>query len=305
MKLLTESDVEIFIKKNKIDTTLLGTYNKISSNRNRLYLKLRCSNDHEYDQLWDNFKKKSDCPKCTKQNTDKKKYSFELVRKYLNDNGYDIVSEYKDSGTSFVCRCLNCNNESKTNFGNFLDGRRCRKCQGLAKKTTIEFKNEVFDLVNDEYIVIGEYITANDNIKIKHNICNTEYEVTPHNFLSNRRCPSCNQSKGEKKIENYLLNNKINFKRQYTFDDCKNNGTYLRFDFAIFDKNYNLNILIEYDGIQHFQSVELFGGEDGFQKRKINDNIKSNYCIKNNISLVRIPYNEFRNIEQIINKVVN
>ena len=52
------------------------------------------------------------------------------------------------------------------------------------------------------------------------------------------------------------------------------------------------NTLIEYDGRQHFESVDIWGGEDALLKRKINDEIKNNYCIKNRIPLLRISYLE-------------
>jgi very-short-patch-repair endonuclease len=60
------------------------------------------------------------------------------------------------------------------------------------------------------------------------------------------------------------------------------------FDFYLPD----YNILIEYDGRQHFESVDLFGGQEGFERRKLNDEIKNKYCIKNGIHLLRISHLE-------------
>ena len=51
-------------------------------------------------------------------------------------------------------------------------------------------------------------------------------------------------------------------------------------------------ILIEYDGRQHFEVVDIWGGEEGLKKIKINDNIKNNYCEKNGIPLLRISHLE-------------
>jgi hypothetical protein len=39
-------------------------------------------------------------------------------------------------------------------------------------------------------------------------------------------------------------------------------------------------------------SVKLFGGEEGFKKRKKNDDIKNKYCKENRIPLLRISYFE-------------
>ncbi|TDM04049.1 DUF2726 domain-containing protein [Macrococcus carouselicus] len=74
----------------------------------------------------------------------------------------------------------------------------------------------------------------------------------------------------------------------------------LKFDFAIFNKNKELILLIEYDGIQHFQEVGFFGGQDELKIRQYRDEIKNNYCLNNQIPLVRIPYYEEDNIESIL-----
>ena len=66
-----------------------------------------------------------------------------------------------------------------------------------------------------------------------------------------------------------------------------------------------MNLVIEFDGIQHFKPVKLFGGEKEFEKTKIKDEIKSRYCLDNNINLIRISYLEdieerLSNIEKLI-----
>lgn len=68
----------------------------------------------------------------------------------------------------------------------------------------------------------------------------------------------------------------------------------LPFDFYL----PNLNICVEYDGKQHSNSVKIFGGEKAFESCKIRDQIKTEYCLKNNIPLIRIRYNE--NIEEVL-----
>ncbi len=70
----------------------------------------------------------------------------------------------------------------------FLQGHRCPKCAGTMKKNTEQFKKEVCDLVGEEYTVLGEYKNSKTKIKIKHNKCGYEYEVTPNSFLRGRRC---------------------------------------------------------------------------------------------------------------------
>jgi hypothetical protein len=46
--------------------------------------------------------------------------------------------------------------------------------------------------------------------------------------------------------------------------------------------------------------VKHFGGEKALKQNKIRDEIKNTYCKDNNIHLVRIPYWDFNNIENIL-----
>jgi len=73
----------------------------------------------------------------------------------------------------------------------------------------------------------------------------------------------------------------------------------LPFDFYI--ENYNL--IIEFDGKQHFEPISRFGGEEGFNKIKINDAIKNNYCKLHKINLIRINYRQ--NISNILDNFFN
>ena len=94
----------------------------------------------------------------------------------------------------------------------------------------------------------------------------------------------CIKSFGEKKIAEVLKDNNINFIKEYTFEDLRYKNK-LRFDFAILNKDGKLIKLVEFDGKQHYENDNFFGGDT-----KKTDEIKNNYCKNNNITLVRIPY---------------
>jgi hypothetical protein len=87
--------------------------------------------------------------------------------------------------------------------------------------------------------------------------------------------------------------NNISFERQKKFDLCRYKNK-LPFDFYLTE----LGICIEYNGIQHYEAIEHFGGENKLKQRKINDKIKKEYCVDNNIPLIIIKYNE--NVEDIL-----
>lgn len=98
-------------------------------------------------------------------------------------------------------------------------------------------------------------------------------------------------SRGEIKIEEILSQSGLDFSQEYSFPDLvSNRGRPLRFDFAVFDDQHNLEFLIQFQGIQHYQAKEKFGGYNGLRKQQFNDMRKREYCKKHNIKLVIIPY---------------
>jgi hypothetical protein len=115
------------------------------------------------------------------------------------------------------------------------------------------------------------------------------------------------ESKGEKLISEYLKTNNYYYDSQYKFSDCKNMNV-LKFDFAIFldIKKTKLLKLIEYDGELHFKPQHSTRGRyKKLMEMKINDKIKNEYCENNKIELLRIPYWQFDEIEQILIKELN
>jgi len=122
-----------------------------------------------------------------------------------------------------------------------------------------------------------------------------EFEVNYYHHKNGVGCPSCNESKLEKNIADFMDYNEIDYKREYRFKDCKHTNP-LPFDFYI----ESMNTLIEADGKQHFEAIEFFGGASGFEKTKRNDEIKDEYCRDNDIELIRIPYWDYENIEEIL-----
>lgn len=134
--------------------------------------------------------------------------------------------------------------------------------------------------------------------------CLTHFYELPARINNGHVC-SCGcavRSKREKMIEEYIINKNYNYKKQFSFKDLKSNKGYvLRFDFAIFDKDNQLSYLLEYDGEQHFHSVEIFGGDNAFNENVKRDKLKNEYCNKNNIKLIRIPYTKTnKEIKEII-----
>ena len=72
-------------------------------------------------------------------------------------------------------------------------------------------------------------------------------------------------SRGEIKIHEILEDAGLRFQEEFMIHGlCSSNGRPLRFDFAVFDDDGNLDFLIEYQGRQHYEPSSEFGGKRGF-----------------------------------------
>ena len=98
-------------------------------------------------------------------------------------------------------------------------------------------------------------------------------------------------SRGEIKICDILDKAGLEYQEEYSFSDLvSSSGRPLRFDFAVFDDNGDIDFLIEYQGILHYEAKSKFGGAKGLYRQKYNDTQKKIYCQQHGITLICIPY---------------
>ena len=98
-------------------------------------------------------------------------------------------------------------------------------------------------------------------------------------------------SRGEIKICDILDMAGLDYKEEFIFEDLvSSSGRPLRFDFAVFDDDGEIDFLIEYQGIQHYEPKSKFGGKQGLFRQQHNDMQKRKYCLEHNLTLVSIPY---------------
>ena len=99
-------------------------------------------------------------------------------------------------------------------------------------------------------------------------------------------CPKCNKSKLENEVSLILDRNGIEYEEQKKFDWLKN----FELDFYL-PKH---KIAIECQGIQHFKSVHLFGGEEQLKQQIIWDDEKNSLCKENGIKIIYYTSNKLR-----------
>lgn len=223
------------------------------------------------------------CPRCKGV----ERYTQEEYIKRVNEINPDIevVGEYVGAHVKILHRCKTDRYEWLVSPRNILKGCNCPRCVGRERYTQEEYVKKVGE-INSNIEVVGEYAGSLTPILHKCKIDGYEWYTTPSNIFQGCGCPKCGKhSKGEKIISNWLDDKHILYIPQKTFNGCKSKIA-LRFDFYLPD----YNICIEYNGQQHYEPVDYFGGEEGFEMRIKRDQIKADYCKENNIPLIIIPY---------------
>lgn len=110
-------------------------------------------------------------------------------------------------------------------------------------------------------------------------------------------------SKGEKRIAQFFDSNNIEYTREQTFKKCVNlSGNLLRFDFYL--EQYN--ILIEYQGHHHEKPINKYKRAFITHKKTVeHDAIKEIFTQNNKINLIKIYYQDYEKIEEILIKLLN
>tara|TARA_Y100000310_G_C20704363_1_gene833743 strand:+ start:33910 stop:34641 length:732 start_codon:yes stop_codon:yes gene_type:complete len=180
--------------------------------------------------------------------------------------------------------------------------RGCQECSKdklnelfLSKRKDVKWFIEKSNTIHNNSYQYDDYVNYRTKVTIYCLKCLKYFKQSPKSHLAGYGCPNCKMSKGENRIERYLINNNIDYLKQHKFDGCVYKNP-LFFDFFLPD----INTCIEYDGKQHFIPVEKFGGQKEFEKCQIRDGHKNMYCDENDITLIRISYLNFKKIEKIL-----
>ena len=198
-----------------------------------------------------------------------------------------------DKYTRWICEC-DCGNkevEVRTDYLRSLHTTSCGCEKAIHFGNQIDLHKKYGKLTIDHYDNLrGVYICRCD--------CGNMTVVKGYNLTNgNTQSCGCLKSKGELKINELLTQMQIEYKTQYSFDDCRFPDTQklAYFDYAIFT-NGKLQGLIEYDGSQH----ESGWGqqEQSLNEIRARDKYKEYYCYLHNIPLIRISYVDYNKINE-------
>ena len=319
MKKLTQK--EAIQKTKNIGGILIGEYLG-----NHIKVEFQCPNCNiifkkEPASIWS--RKQILCPKCSikkhgliqSQAIKERSLGYlypELIKLYSKNNAISIFKIYPNSHIKrkWICEEYKYKHEYMSMPNNIVSNySRCPYCTG--KKIKIGFN----DLASQYPEIAKEWHpTKNGDLKPTQVMsqsnkkawwlcskCKYEWFTTiAHRTINNRDCPNCcPKSKGEDKIKELLIKWNVNYIYNKRFNTCKNKRS-LPFDFYL--KDYNL--LIEFQGEQHYNKVKYFGGECKFKQLQQHDKIKKQWTKSNGYNFLIIPYWEKNNIETILMQIL-
>ena len=288
-----KSTIEEFIEKASIIHKNKYDYSKFIYIRNKIKSIIICPIHGEFEQTANTHLSNHGCFKCRLNTFD----DFKSKAINVHGNKYKYIS-YNGSRGKVNIICPEHGEFEQTAYSH-LNGNGCPTCSGRCKQGINDFIIKSKKLHGDKYDYSKvEYKTAHVKVCI---ICpiHGEFSQKAREHYRKSGCPSCRKSIGELKVEAILKSKNIIYEKEFRFEDCRNKNK-LPFDFYL--KDYNM--CIEYDGEQHFKAKDYFGGEDSFEYRKRMDQIKTQYCVDNNIKLLRIPYYNSHIMEDLILKVL-
>lgn len=217
-------------------------------------------------------------------------------------NSYKVI-DYDEEKTErygrqyYKCLCLECNQLFSARYDKI--GTKglvsCKKCAKKVREKNPKVKIEINKQYGD-FIVLKDLGYIYPSTHMRYWECQCVHCKTLKNIAQdhlntcNNTCFCQTSTQGEKKIAELLKNNNINFSQEYIFSDFPK----ARFDFAVRDYSGEIQFLIEYDGFQHFQETPMCS--DSLKDRQEKDLRKNDYCKRNNIPLIRIPYTELNNL---------
>lgn len=302
----TNNSFKQIIEEKNSNIEVLGNYKEVNTNGN-IECKCRICGHIWYPNVIA-LKRGQNCPECTKRNMHdifaKTTGQFIEDAKKVHGDKYDYSKvDYINNSTKVIITCP-IHGDFEQLAGAHLQGQGCAKCayeqRGLAlRRSNEDFIKIANSVHNSKYTYDKcQYITKRDKVIIT---CPThgDFEQLAGNHLKGAGCPHCRSSKGETLVQNILKQYKIPHKYQYTLKHTINNRKVIVDFVCIYN---NKKYIIEYNGIQHYEPIEFFGGQNAFELQKIRDEGIRNLCNEYNIKLIEIHYTLNENEIEILLK---
>ena len=237
-----------------------------------------------------------------------------------NKNSKNPRDVFKSSDNSYIFNCNVCTHEFTTRLSSVTNKNSwCSYCSNtiLCKNNDCEicftksFASHEKSIYwsNKNSKTPRDYFKGNSSDKFifNCNVCNLEFTTLLNSITCmNSWCPIC-VNKTEKLLGNYFKETKIYFIKEYTLPNgkYKNSNNLFRYDFYLSD----YNIIIELDGMQHFEYIKHWNNDVKINQYK--DCFKMKFAINNiqNLKIIRICqediYNNKINYKELLQQLLN
>ena len=218
--------------------------------------------------------------------------AFGVLRIIIKTTRKWYDEHYKGNTTKILVGCSNSDHSDWwISIGSLLNNETgCIECHYNNMRLSIEdFFNRIPDIfLNEHGLPLHKYNLRNFNGTQSFIwIFDPDYgwfEKKVEIYLKGYGHPNApkTKSKGELAVQEFLSANQIKFMREHRIPDLR----YLRFDFFL----PNQKAAIEFDGKQHDKYIPWIHRNDyaNFEKQLLNDRIKDQWCLDNNIQMIRI-----------------
>lgn len=273
------------------------SYSKAEYITNAIKVCIICPIHGDFWTLPTNFLNKgSGCKKCTQGG--KRLNANGFISRSIERHGerYDysiIASEWKGTRKKVPIICKLHGTFWQRPDLHYSEGKGCPECGRLKRTKLLEAYIKQARSIHGRRYDYDHVIYSRNNCVIDI-LCGIhgKFSIRADHHLDGYGCQKCNITKGESKIEKWLKINKINYVWQY-----RPSGLRMAYDFFL--PEYDL--LIEFDGKQHFEYVDyFFRTQDKFQRQQELDEKKKQFAEKNGLDLLRIPHWEYKNIDNIL-----
>ena len=290
-------------------------YSDVKYKNCKIKINIICLEHGIFEQTPDSHLRGHGCPKCANKNNHEdivqlsKKFIEKSNEKHNYSYDYSKIN-YKNAKTKIKILCKVHGFFWQTPDSH-VRGNGCKKCFDDKKKYLYNFNTEFF--IEKSKKIHGDLYNY-DNVDYSNNrtkvviICKIhgQFKKRPEKHLRGSGCPKCKSSRGEQTIITCLDELNIQYFHKFKFNDCKFKRL-LEFDFYL----PKYNIIIEYNGLQHYENVNWSGKltneqmNDMLKINKARDNVKLEYCKENDLLLLNISYLDLEYIKYIITHKIN
>ena len=265
-------------------------------------MKFQCKKGHIFDKIPKSILKGHWCKICGEESASiKRRKGIDDIKEFVaKKNGSLLTTEYKNAHTYMMWKChVPEHAPFRAIWNNVRNGYWCRVC--AFEKLSIMHRKDIDALhakasEHGGRLISTEYINSH-TLVLWECALNHIFPATWGSVSQNHWCPTCNKSRGETAVARELEQLNITAQFQYSHPDCPNYSYDFYFEYK--GRKY----VLEYDGDLHFEFREHFHkNQEGFERRRMIDRVKSLVIYRSGICLIRIDYTCFKRVHEHIIK---